>query len=223
MKHPGSSVSKASICGLVLATLALAGPVRAESKQGRAVVHEIRGSADYSTGGGAFTALTAGSSLEAGSVVRTGADSECDLFLPQNGPVIGIRADTVLGLDKLIYDGTGAETVIETRLDLKSGRVTGHVKKMAAASKYEVKVPNGMVSVRATEAKGLDYDIEATGRTTLKNGSASMVFNSVTYTINAGQTFDPTITRVRTMTAGQEPSAPFLAPPPVAESMSAEG
>ncbi len=199
MKQLGSFVSKVVICGVALSAVTLAVSARAEAKQGRATVQEVRGTADYSTGGGAFTALTTGARLDAGTVIRTAAGSEVSLFLAQNGPVAVVRADTLLGLDRLSYDKTGAETVIDTRLDLKSGRVSGHVRKLAAASKYEVKIPNGVVSIK-TAGAGTDYDIEVPGRTTVANGTATMVYNNVNYSINSGQTFDPTIPGVRPAT-----------------------
>jgi hypothetical protein len=105
-----------------------------------------------------------------------------------------------LGLESLSYDSTGAEVVIDTRLDLKAGRVSGHVRRMASASKYDVRIPNGVVSVRAMEARGAQYVIEVTGRATVQNGTLTVVFNNVTYTVNSGQTFDPTIPGVRPAT-----------------------
>lgn len=214
MKYLGNFVAKSVGCSLA-AALALS--AQAQTKQGRASVQSVQGMAEVSVGGGIYTSLTEGSTVEAGSVVRTGAGSEVRLFLAQNGPVVVPRADTVLGLDRLTYDTTGAEVVIDTRLDLKAGRVTGHVRKMAAASKYEVKIPNGLVNIKATEARGTDYDIEVSGNTTVVHGSATVVFNNVSYTVNSGQTFDPTIPGVRPATPPEidetkVPPAPAVAP-----------
>lgn len=64
--------------------------------------------------------------------------------------VVRIWANSALGIDKLTAMQTGAEMVSETQLDLKQGRITGNVKKMSAASKYEVKLPNGVAGVRRT-------------------------------------------------------------------------
>jgi len=57
--------------------------------------------------------------------------------------VVRIWANSAMGIDKLTAMQTGADMVSETQLDLKQGRITGNVKKMSAASKYEVKLPNG--------------------------------------------------------------------------------
>src|SRR5947209_15179673 len=72
--------------------------------------------------------------------------------------VIRLWADSILGLDKLTSLQTGADVVTETQLDLKRGRLTGNVKKLSAASKYEVKLPNGVAGVRGTH-----FDIQAVG------------------------------------------------------------
>ena len=64
--------------------------------------------------------------------------------------VVRIWANSAMGIDKLTMMQTGAETVSETQLDLKQGRITGNVKKMSAASKYEVKLPNGVAGIRGS-------------------------------------------------------------------------
>src|SRR5690349_24996818 len=72
--------------------------------------------------------------------------------------VVRIWENSAVGIDKLTSMQTGAEAVTETQLDLKAGRITGSVKKMSAASKYEVKLPNGVAGIRGTT-----YDITADG------------------------------------------------------------
>src|ERR1051326_8157071 len=72
--------------------------------------------------------------------------------------VVRVWENTALGIDKLTAMQSGAEMVSETQLDLKAGRITGSVKKMSAASKYEVKLPNGVAGARGTV-----YDITAEG------------------------------------------------------------
>jgi hypothetical protein len=58
--------------------------------------------------------------------------------------------NTILGIDRLTSMDTGADVVTETQLDLKSGRILGNVKKMSAASRYEVKMPAGVAVIRGT-------------------------------------------------------------------------
>jgi hypothetical protein len=135
--------------------------------------------------------LSVGKALNAGAVVKTAANSQVDLSLKFNGPVIRVTADTTLGLSKLLYDETTADVVIDTQLDLSNGRILGNVKKMAAASKYDVKIPTGTVGIRGTE-----YDISTAGAVTVVTGSVLVTYVAPNgtvsqITVNAGQTWNP--------------------------------
>ena len=57
--------------------------------------------------------------------------------------------NSALGIDKLTSMDTGSDSVTETQLDLKAGHIMGSVKKLSAASKYEVKIPNGVAGIAA--------------------------------------------------------------------------
>jgi hypothetical protein len=105
--------------------------------------------------------------------------------------VVRIWENSALGIDKLTKMQTGAETVSETQLDLKAGRVTGSVKKMSAASKYEVKLPNGVAGIRGTT-----YDLSADGVVKVYVGSVVVATvdpktgNVVTQVVSGGQQYD---------------------------------
>ena len=105
--------------------------------------------------------------------------------------VVRVWANTALGIDKLTTMQTGADNVTETQLDLKQGRITGSVKKMSAASKYEVKLPNGVAGVRGTV-----YDIQAVGIVKVYIGSMVVAWvdpktqNVTTQTVMGGQAYD---------------------------------
>jgi hypothetical protein len=64
--------------------------------------------------------------------------------------VIRVTSDSVLAIDKLSSVQTGADKVTETELDLRSGKIFGAVKKQSAASRFEVKIPNGVAGIRGT-------------------------------------------------------------------------
>jgi len=177
--------------GYVVA-IAAAAVLSAHAKDNRAIVRSIHGSAQMSNNKGqTWQNAKVGSYLGANSAIKTASDSTADLFLGDNGPVVRVTPDTQLGIDKLTVENTSIEKVIETQLDLKSGRILGSVKKMAAASKYEVKTPVGVAGIRGTE-----YSIDARGKVTIITGSAVVV-----YVINgnilppanvgAGQTITP--------------------------------
>jgi FecR protein len=64
--------------------------------------------------------------------------------------MIRLTEDTTLAIDKLTISDTGVDTVSDTELDLKSGKIFASVKKLSAASQYLIKIPNGIAGVRGT-------------------------------------------------------------------------
>jgi hypothetical protein len=104
----------------------------------------------------------------------------------------GIRIfdNTVLSVDKLTITATGADTVTDTELDLKAGSILGTVKKLAPASKYEVKIPNGVAGIRGTI-----YFLSASGIIRVLTGSVVVAYvgpggNVITQVVNGGEQFD---------------------------------
>jgi hypothetical protein len=105
--------------------------------------------------------------------------------------VVRIWENTALGIDKLTTMQTGAEQVTDTQLDLKAGRISGNVKKMSAASKYEIKLPNGVAGIRGTV-----YDVTSDGVVRVLVGSVVVAWvdsktgNVDTHVVMGGQQFD---------------------------------
>lgn len=153
MKYSGRLFNKVAVLGIALVTvLASSDTGFAQStKQGKAQVRAVHGSARYSTGGGAWLDLTPGAVLTSGAVVATAAGSHVDLYLGINGPVVRVDQDTQVGIDKLTYTDTGADAVVETQLNLTKGTLIGSVRKLAAASRYEIKTPAGVAGIRGTD------------------------------------------------------------------------
>jgi hypothetical protein len=116
--------------------------------------------------------------------------------------VVRVWANTALGIDKLTAMQTGADMVTETQLDLKQGRISGNVKKMSAASKYEVKLPNGVAGVRGTL-----FDIQAIGIVKVYVGSMVVAWvdpktqNVTTQTVMGGQSYDASNNQVAPLSA----------------------
>jgi len=191
------------VMACVVAVLAwVVSPVQA-AEAGKAVVRSIHGDAQYQESGGQWLPLKVGQVLKAGSAVRTANDSHADLFMDQNGPVVRLVENTTLGLDKLNYTATGVDTIIETTLDLKSGRIIGVVRKMADQSKYEIKTPNGVAGIRGTE-----YDITATSVLRVVSGSMVMVYvksdgTVITQVVNTNEMFVPSDGTVKLIPADQ--------------------
>lgn len=112
---------------------------------------------------------------------------------------IRIFENAVLSIDKLTVTKTGADVVSETQLDLKAGRIFGTVKKLSAASVYEIKVPNGVAGIRGTI-----YLIGAEGTVFVLTGSVVISYVSngavVTKEVPAGYQFNPSTGQVTQIT-----------------------
>jgi len=92
--------------------------------------------------------------------------------------VVRVQEDSVLAVDRVTATRAGADRVTETELDLRTGSVFCSVKKQAAASRFEVKFPNGIAGIRGTYAL-----IFADGRVICGTGSVVSAF-----TDSAGKT-----------------------------------
>lgn len=104
--------------------------------------------------------------------------------------VIRVLDDSYLVFDSLTATATGADTVTETLLDLKKGTIFGSVKKQAAASRFEVKIPNGVAGIRGTI-----FLISAAGNISCLTGSVIAAYtdsagNVGTQPVGAGQQFN---------------------------------
>ncbi|MEI7808962.1 MAG: FecR domain-containing protein [Verrucomicrobiota bacterium] len=113
--------------------------------------------------------------------------------------VVRLTPNTTLGIDKLTITDTGADTVSDTELDLKQGKIYASVKKISGASQYTVKIPNGIAGVRGTlfsiTAAGVVavYDTHTGGLVlsqTQPDGSNKI------YLVTSGQVFDPATGRL---------------------------
>ena len=190
MKCVSKMVCRQFALAIAVALMALVSSASAAMEQGKAVVRAVRGTAEYSTGG-AWAALKVGQVLHGGASIRTASNSEVDLFLGANGPSVRVTESTTLGVDKLTFDNTGAETVVDTQLDLKTGRILGNVNKTSSASRFEIKTPTGVAGIRGTK-----FDINHKGVVKVKNGSVVVVYVDAagkvsTFVVNGGMKFDP--------------------------------
>lgn len=109
--------------------------------------------------------------------------------------VIRVTPNSMLGIDKLTVIDTGADTVSDTELDLKKGKVFASVKKLNGASQYLIKLPNGIAGVRGTQ-----FSISDNGSTSVYHSTGGGVVLSLvppggisqTTIVGAGFSFDPT-------------------------------
>jgi hypothetical protein len=184
-------------CGVSLLALSFSVDLRAEAKSVTAKVRAIHGTAQISIDGGNFTALKVNDTVRPGSVIRTGVDSTVDVFLNQSS--IRISPETTIGLEKLVVTDTGADKVSETQLSLKAGNIVGNVKKLSAASKYEIKSPTGVAGIRGTDFQvkviplgaGKYKFLVTSIQGTVVGSAVNQQNNLVTAVINTGETWDP--------------------------------
>ena len=73
--------------------------------------------------------------------------------------VVRLTPGTTLGISKLTITDTGADTVSDTELDLKKGKIFCSVKKLNGPSQYLIRLPSGIAGVRGTQ-----FSIDVTGK-----------------------------------------------------------
>jgi hypothetical protein len=126
---------------------------QADAAAGKAVVRAVKGTAAFSSDGSIFQPLKTGAVLPSGSTVKTAPASTVDLFLGNSAGVVRVAENSTLALDKLAITDTGADTVVDVQMNLPEGTMFFNVNKLSAASKYEIKVPNGVAGIRGTRGR----------------------------------------------------------------------
>lgn len=107
---------------------------------------------------------------------------------------IRLTPNSTLAIDKLTIVDTGSDTVSDTELDLKKGKIFASVRKLSGASQYIVKLPNGVAGVRGTL-----FSISVDGTVACfesKNGGVILALtlpdgSNKTFLIAEGQLLDP--------------------------------
>ena len=213
MKIKLSCTNKVVACSVALLALAWATDLIAQSaKQGTAKVTVVNGSARYTADNKTWQPVKIGTVIKPGSVIQTAKDSYVDIVLGERdggapepivrhmtyapgageqGNVVRITPNSILAIDKLTTEETGADVVSEIQLDLRAGRIMGNVKKLSAASRYEVKFPTGVAGIRGTI-----YTLDASGVVRVLVGSVIISYLNkdgvvMTHVVVGGQQFDP--------------------------------
>ena len=178
------------------ALVALVGTAQAAVEKGVARVVAIHGTPEVSFDGSSWAPLSRGERLQEGAWIRTSGGSVADLDLGRNGSQLRVMPESTLSFGALTYERTSVETIVNTQIDLQEGRVIGHVQKLSAASKYEVKTPAGVAGIRGTK-----FDISAEGKVVVSEGSVVVVAtdangSSITRVVDAAEMFSPVMGRV---------------------------
>jgi len=203
-------------CGIALAMVTNVSAGDAKERTGKVV--RVKGAARYSVGNNVWQPLKVGETLKPGAIVQTAKGSSVDisfeeqyaaaaaptsssasstrlshmnLFQPtMEQDMVRLGEDTVVSVDKLTMVETGADTITETELDLRKGRVFGTTKKLSAGSQYKVKIPSGIAGIRGTI-----YTLSADGVVQVLVGSVVVAFTQpdgtvVTQVVNGGYQYD---------------------------------
>jgi hypothetical protein len=108
-----------------------------------------------------------------------------------SGNAVRLWGNSVLGLGKLTMQDTGTGPITETMLDLKQGRLSGIAKKISPASKFEIKLPKGVASIRGTV-----FELLAEGVVKVVQGAVTIAWasqpgaNVVTQLVQSHQKYD---------------------------------
>lgn len=205
-----STTAKFITFGLTMLLAQLAVGLHAQAmKSSYAKVRMVKGNPKFKSEKNAESeALKVNQNLVPGAVIECGKRSEVNLFFFDIGSVVKVTESTTLSLDKLDFSKAFDETVVEVRLDLKSGTILGNVKKLSAASKYEVKIPNGVCAIHGTE-----FRISANGVVYVLSGKVQMTYTlpgaqPVAHVVNAGQVYHPPVAGGKAQINALDPSDP---------------
>lgn len=183
----------------LLAGGAMALTVSVLGAPGSARIDAVRaGNARYSTDGVTWMDARAGVVLGPGATVRTDTLGVVDLDLGKNGPFVRVTPDSDLGLKTLDLSSGAGETVVTTELRLNRGKIQGVVRKMSAASRYDVITLVGTVGIRGTK-----YQVSARGEASLEEGDGVVKYLApgatapTEYVVRGGYTFEPTLNNNR--------------------------
>lgn len=179
---------------------------KAGTQPGKAKVVQIIGRATYQDASGQQGNLKVGQILGEGASISSGPAATVELSLGVNGESLTIMPDSTVAIAQLDFTGTGADAVVNTRLNLTKGGLHGNVKKLAANSKYEIKTSTCVAGVRGTS-----YSILASGIAHVWQGSLNVVYivggvASQPFLVLAGQTVYPPTTPGGVPTLGPIPA-----------------
>jgi hypothetical protein len=206
--------SKLLLTAVALLTL---GSYTSYGETGIATVTSVKGGGSFDNGGGA-EALSVRAEITPGSTITTPPDAEVTLNLTHAGS-ISLKGGSTLVIERLGYERSGGGQIIDVQLDLRDGSLTGAVNKFSSPlSKYEIKVPSGVVGIDATESNATFY-VSAPEDVTIISGSSVFVFTRDgvvrSVRVGSGYSFNP-----QTGTANPTPEgADIPLPPPTIETI----
>ena len=107
--------------------------------------------------------------LGKGVELKTGPQSTADLEFDYSGTALRLRPNSLLELARLDEMVIEENTIIDTRLNLKSGSLVGSQRKLAKPSTFTIMTPNGSATIKGTE-----YLVASDGAVTCFRGEVAV-------------------------------------------------
>ena len=157
-----------------VALLTLGFYTSAYGETGSATVTGVKGGGSFDNGNGS-QAIENGAEITPGATISTTPDSAITMNLGAAGS-IELQGGSTLVLERLNFERSGGGTIVDVQLDLRDGSLTGAVNKFSSPlSKYEIKVPSGVVGIDATEGPA-SFFISAPEDINIISGSSVFVY-----------------------------------------------
>jgi hypothetical protein len=157
-----------------VALLTLGFYTSAYGETGSATITGVKGGGSFDNGNGS-QAIEEGAKLAPGATISTTPDSAITMDLGDAGS-IEVQGGTTLVIERLNSERSGGGIIIDVQLDLRTGSLTGAVNKFSSPlSKYEIKVPTGVVGIDATEGPA-SFFISAPDDINIITGSSVFVY-----------------------------------------------
>jgi hypothetical protein len=135
-----------------------------------ALVISVRGSATHTDVAGTESRLKRGMALSQGATITTGPTGFVVLRIADRQNVLRVRSNSVLTIETLSVREVAGESVINTKMKLTKGSLLGNVKKLSAASNFEVQTAKGVAGIRGTV-----FEVLAVGIVRCFRGQVTMV------------------------------------------------
>ena len=166
----------------------------------RVVARKIVGAARWREGD-AWKPLEIGEKLRPGVVVRTGRQSRVGMAFPDNGIALSLLEDSTIRLNRLISQKINGRVTCDHGLELKAGQIEAEVTTLAATSKFEVTVPDGVIGVRGNNTR---FSLAADFTLSVNRGTVVLVYvnkersgkDTLVHVVSAGEKFNPVSLKV---------------------------
>ena len=155
---------------LLLALMAGIADGVAAAAEAKAPLVGLLGTAQYSRAGGPFVPVKKGAVFGAGDVIKTESGSAVDIFFGPLAGTVRLTESTTLVIEKSVVADERLGATFELNLSLRDGEILGRVERHGGVSRFQVKVPTGLVAIVEGQ-----FRMDARGYVVLLDGKAVYV------------------------------------------------